>query len=111
MSLSLERIERFTRILATSPDNVLARFSLSQAYFDAGEYAKAIPEFRRVIELKADWMLAYLLLARCFIEQGRPAEARPLLEHGLELAVKQGHQGPQADFKELLASLQGTPPA
>lgn len=104
---STGRIERFLRILATAPDNVLARFSLSQSYFDAGEYAKAIPEFRRVIEQKPDWMLAYLLLGRCLIETGKAQEARPVLEEGLRLASSQGHQGPQADFRDLLDGLGG----
>lgn len=100
-----DRIERFTRILASNPENVLARFSLGQTYFDAGRFDQAIPELQRVVEQKPDWMLAYLLLGRALIEVGRAAEARPALERGLRLAVEQGHQGPQADFSDFLARL------
>lgn len=103
--MSLDRIERYAKILAANPGNVLARFSLSQCYFDAGQYEQAIEEFRRVIEQKPDWMLAYLLLGRALIETGRPEEARPVLERGLQLAVRQGHGGPQADFAALLDAL------
>jgi predicted Zn-dependent protease len=100
-----DRIERFRRVLASHPENSLARFSLSQAYFDASQYAEAIPELRQVIAGKPDWMLAHILLGRALIETGKPAEARPVLERGLELARLQGHAGPMAEVAEILASL------
>lgn len=100
-----DRIERFRRVLASHPENSLARFSLSQAYFDAGQYAEAIPELHQVIAGKPDWMLAHILLGRALIETGKPAEARPVLERGLELARLQGHAGPMAEVAEILASL------
>jgi tetratricopeptide (TPR) repeat protein len=100
-----DRIARFRQMVESNPDNILARFSLSQAYFDSGDHALAAAGFREVIARKADWMLAHLLLGRSLVELGRPAEARPVLEAGLNLARQQGHEGPQAEFSEVLAAL------
>ena len=103
--VSASRIEKYQKLLAANPDNILVRFSLCQAYFDAGRYEDAIPEFRRVLEEKQDWMLAYLLLGRSLVETGRAAEARPVLERGIELALSQSHEGPLAELRELLSSI------
>jgi tetratricopeptide (TPR) repeat protein len=100
-----DRIARYRKMVETNPANILARFSLSQAYFDAGRHEQAAAGFKEVIARKADWMLAYLLLGRSLMALGRAAEARPVLEAGLNLARQQGHQGPQAEFSEALASL------
>jgi tetratricopeptide (TPR) repeat protein len=102
-----DRIARYRQMVEADPANILAHFSLSQAYFDAGDHEQAAEGFREVIARKADWMLAYLLLGRSLVALGRPAEARAILEAGLNLARQQGHQGPQAEFAEALANLHG----
>jgi tetratricopeptide (TPR) repeat protein len=103
--VSQDRVERFQKLLVANPDNILVRFSLCQAYFDAGRYEDAIPEFRRVLEEKQDWILAYLLLGRSLLETGRGEEARPVLEAGIELAETQGHEGPLAELRALLSNV------
>ncbi|MCZ6779811.1 MAG: tetratricopeptide repeat protein [Acidobacteria bacterium] len=101
----VDRVERYQKLLAANPENILVRFSLCQAYFDAGQYEDAIPEFRRVLEEKQDWMLVYLLLGRSLVETGRAGEARPVLEQGIELALSQHHEGPLTELRELLSSI------
>jgi uncharacterized protein HemY len=105
-----ERIERFRKMVAESPENELARFSLGKALFDARLYAEAKEHFAAAVSKKADWMAALILLGRCELALGNQQAARDILQRAHTLAVQQGHVGPKEEIELLLAGLEGQKP-
>ncbi len=87
------------------PDNELARYSLAQAYFDAGDYKNATEHLRPLCAKKPGWMVVHILLGKCLLHLGERTEARTILEHALTLAVEQHHDGPREELIELLGTL------
>lgn len=91
--------------LAKDPHNPLFRFSAGQALFAAERYGDALEHLRFCVESRADWMLPRILLGKALIALGQPAEAKPVLEQALELALVQHHEDPEAEVREILATL------
>jgi predicted Zn-dependent protease len=86
------------------PGNDLSRFNLAQALCDAGEFADALEHLQALAGKKRDWMVAHILLGKTLLALGRSGEAKPVLQHALELAVAQHHDGPREELTELLNS-------
>jgi len=103
--MSNDRIARALELWQRFPDNDLSRFSLAQAYFDTADYAHAAEHLRVLCQKKPDWMVVYILLGKCLLATGEPAQAKPILEHALQLAVAQHHDGPREELTELLKML------
>ena len=100
-----DRIAKALELWRQFPDNDLSRFNLAQAYFDAADYAKAIEHLRALCQKKADWMVVHILLGKCLLASGESAEAKLILEHALQLAIAQHHDGPREELTELLKRL------
>jgi Flp pilus assembly protein TadD len=103
-----DAIARYRAMLAASPGNDLARFSLGKALFDAGQFGEAAEVLRACLEKQPDWMVPAILLGRCRLQLGDHAAARQSLEQARRLAIEQHHDGPLEEINGLLASL---PPA
>ncbi|MGD0650021.1 MAG: molecular chaperone DnaJ [Verrucomicrobiia bacterium] len=103
--MSNDRIAKALELLQKFPDNDLARYSLAQAYFDAGGLRKRCRHLRPLCAKKNDWMVVHILLGKSLIAPDRGAEAKPILEHAHELAVAQHHDGPREELEELLKTL------
>ncbi len=101
-----DAIERYQAMLAQNPANGLARFSLAKALFDAGRLEEAGAEFRIALKAKPEFMLAQILLGKCELGLGRKDSAKAAFERGLQLAIEQHHDGPQAELEQLLADLE-----
>ncbi|HAM70147.1 MAG TPA: molecular chaperone DnaJ [Verrucomicrobiales bacterium] len=102
-----ESVERFQKMLEQNPGNNLARFSLGKALFDAGRFAEAKGHLVEALARKPDWMLVQILIGKCELALGDRAAARASFRRGLELAVAQHHEGPQAEMESALADLEG----
>ena len=100
-----EAIERFETLLRRNPQNGLARFSLAKALFDANRHGDAKEHFAAALAQKPDWMVAQILLGKCELALGSRDQARAAFERGLQLAVEQHHEGPQAELVVLLEEL------
>ena len=50
-------------------------------------------------------MVVHIQLGKSLIALGRSAEAKPVLEHGLELAIAQHHDGPREELADLVKNL------
>jgi tetratricopeptide (TPR) repeat protein len=100
-----EQINRFLKLLEQYPDNELARFSLGKSYFDLGNYSEAKAQFEKALARKRDWMVVQILLGKCEQAMGNIPAARAAYEKGLQLAIDQKHDGPQAELEQLLADL------
>ena len=98
-----ERISLFLDKLEANPDSLLNRFSLAQAYFESGDYQKAIIHLKICTQRRNDWMIASLLLGKAFIESGQKKEARDPLEQTIVLARNQGHEDPELEAELLLS--------
>ena len=101
-----ERIEKFYDLVQRFPDSEVPRFSLAQAYRDAGRYEDAEKAYSDVIAIKSDFMLAWIERARCLISLERYEDAEPIARQGLALAVAQGHQEPRIDCEALLEEIE-----
>ena len=100
-----DRIEKARELFEKFPGNDLSRYNLAQAYFDTGDYANAAQHLRPLCAKKPDWMVVHILLGKCLLNTGQPTEARQTLEHALQLAIKQRHDGPREELTELLKTL------
>lgn len=99
------KIERFQSLVSKNPDNELFRFSLAQALIDEGRHREAIEQLERCTQKKPDWMMAEILKGKSYLALQEPEQARPALERALQLAVEQHHETPEAETRQLLASL------
>lgn len=100
--MSNDRIAKALELWKKYPDNDLSRYNLAQAYFDAGDFKNAAENLRPLCAKKPDWMVVHILLGKALMALGRTAEAKPVLEHALQLAVEQHHDGPREELVELL---------
>ncbi len=100
-----ERVDMWKQQVDDDPGNELARFSLARAYFDDKDWDSARVQLEKALELKPDWMMATILRGQCLIKLGRIDEAKAALRAGRDLAVAQGHKGPQEEIDEILAEL------
>ena len=107
--MSDDPIGRFQHMLEQNPANGLARFSLAKALFDAQRPGDALLHFQIALEKKPDWMLAHILLGKCHLQLGAGQAARKAFERGLQLAMEQNHQEPQAEMEALLAEIEDSP--
>lgn len=103
--MSNDRIVKARELCEKFPGNDLARFNLAQALCDAGDFAAALEPLQALADRKRDWMVAHILLGKALLALGRGAEARPVLEHALQLAIAQHHDGPREELIELLKIL------
>ncbi len=100
-----DRITKALELWKKFPDNDLSRFNLSQAYFDATDYANAIEHLRALCAKKPDWMVVHIQLGKSLLAVGETQSARPILEHALQLAIAQHHDTPREELEELLKTL------
>ena len=96
---------RQRQMVADHPKNELARFSLGKALFDQGKFAEAQEHFLVALERRPDWMLVHILLGKSYLQLGNRADGKASLERGLQLAIEQHHEGPQAEVEEMLSLL------
>ncbi|MGJ3243608.1 MAG: tetratricopeptide repeat protein [Opitutales bacterium] len=100
-----DRIVQFREKVEAQPENPLFRFSLAQAYMDAGQPSEAIPHLERCLAGRPDWMMAAILLGDAYRTSGDNAKARSTWEAALQLAVVQQHETPEAEIRDRLADL------
>ena len=98
-------IAKYEGLLQARPNDELLRFSLGKALYDAGRIPEAETQLRAALATKPDWMVVTMLLAKIALQRDDPTEARLLYQKGLELAIVQDHEGPEAEIREALAKL------
>ncbi len=98
-------IARHEKMVTQFPDNLLARFSLGKALFDAGEFPRAREHLRVALAGKPDWMVVQILIGKCDLALGDQPAARAAFQRALDLAIEQHHEGPQAEMEAALQEL------
>jgi hypothetical protein len=104
---ALAKIDRFAALKAKMPQSELPRWSLAQAYEEAGRTLDAFREYGELVTLKPDYCLAWLRLgAIAMHELADLAVAREALTEARRLAVAQGHNAPRLEVDALLEELE-----
>lgn len=101
-----EAIARAEKIVAQFPENELARFSLGKAWFDAGDFPRALEQFAPALARKPDWMVVHILTGKCHLSLGDKNAARQSFVRARQLAIDQHHEGPLAEMDTLLQDLE-----
>lgn len=104
-AMVVDKIAKFQAIVAASPEDQLAHFTLAKALLEVGQIAKARTHFDRAVALQDDWMMAWILLARCRIELEERDLARAALEKARALAIAQNHSDPLIEIDEMLEEI------
>jgi uncharacterized protein HemY len=99
------KLETFRQLVAQDPTNPLFCFSLGQALLQAGQFAEAVIYLEVAAESKADWMMPRILLGKAWLAQQEKDRAREAWQAALALAVSQGHEDPEVELRQLIASL------
>jgi Flp pilus assembly protein TadD len=98
-------IAKYEGLLQSRPNDELLHFSLGKALYDAGRVPEAETHLRAALAAKPDWMVVTMLLAKIALQRDDKTEARLLYQKGLELAIAQNHEGPEAEIREALSKL------
>jgi Flp pilus assembly protein TadD len=88
-----------------SPENELFRFSYAKALIDLHREEEAFPHLEWCFEKKPDWMVVVMLLGRLCLQKGDRESAKRFYQKGLDLAVSQKHEGPEAEIREILSRI------
>jgi Flp pilus assembly protein TadD len=96
-------LARQREMVTKFPGNELARFSLGKALYDREDFTGALEQFAAALQKRPDWMVVRILTGKAELALGRKEAARASFEQGLQLAIEQHHEGPQAELEALLA--------
>ncbi len=103
--MSQQKIDRFTALHESAPDNPLHIFALAQACMEDERWEQAAASYERCLALDPQWMMATIRRGRCLIALERWAEAKTCLQRGADLAHQLGHDEPFDEIRELLDQL------
>lgn len=101
--MSQSRIDAFTKMVETQPDNEMIWYGLANEYFKLERWSEAINAFRNVIRIKPDYTAAYQMLGTALVNNGEEEEARKLWQQGLETADRTGAWKARQHIEGLLA--------
>ena len=77
--LRLHQIDKAIHHLKQAPQDTEARYLLGLAYFQAGDFRRAIPYFEAVIQRQNRHTKAYFNLGNCYLRTGKITEGRAAL--------------------------------
>ncbi len=98
--MTTTRLDAFAAMIASNPDNVLARFGLATELVKAERWADAVPELEFYLARYDDEGNGWLKLADALTHLGRTDDARAAIAKGIIAANRFGHPGLAAEFAE-----------
>lgn len=98
-------IDNFEGMLAKGQDSALLRFSLGNAYLNAGDTAKAVLHLRTAVELDPKYSAAWKLLGKSLTENRQGDEAIAVFEQGIEVAEGRGDKQAAREMQVFLKRL------
>lgn len=81
-----QRLEAFRTLVARSPDDAFARYSLAMGLRAAGRDGEAAGEFAELARRKPDYVPTYLMWGQVLEKLGRRDEARQAYQGGMAAA-------------------------
>lgn len=101
--MSQQRIDAFTAMVETQPDEPMIWYGLANEYIKLERWDEAARALRRVVELNADYTSAYQLLGTALLNLGQREEACCVWKEGVEVAARTGAWKARQHIKGLLA--------
>jgi Flp pilus assembly protein TadD len=101
----VDRIDYFSELVASDPDEPRGRYGLAVALRQAGRHAEAIDQYRAYLDLADDEGAAYGHLAECLAATGDVSAAADAYLAGIDAALRNGHNGLAADYETAIEAL------
>ncbi len=83
-------IENFEKLLAAGTDNATLRFSLGNAYYQAGHFEAAVVHLKQAVAQDPGYSAAWKMYGRALAEAGREEDAMEAYASGIECSEKKG---------------------
>ncbi len=103
MAIDTKALEK---MLAGGQDTPLLRFTLGQAYYQAGELARALPHLAAAVEHDPDYSAAWKVYARALAAAGRAEQAREAFRKGIHAATVRGDKQAVREMEVFLRRLE-----
>ncbi|TVR66034.1 MAG: tetratricopeptide repeat protein [Gemmatimonadales bacterium] len=100
--MSPSRLETFTRMLESRPDDPRLRFGIAMEYLTQDRLEEGVNELRRYLALTEDEGNAWGRLGAALRSLGRDDEAREAYEKGIDAARRHAHPTMVDEFQEIL---------
>jgi Tfp pilus assembly protein PilF len=86
----MSKIETFESMLAKGQDSAMLRFSLGNAYFEAGDHKKAVEHLRSAVAQDPKYSAAWKMLGKAVEQTGDSNEAISVFKQGIAVAEEKG---------------------
>lgn len=103
------RIERYKKVIALDPADVLGYFSMGSALLDAQRLGEAHTAFEQAISVDSGHSPSYFSLGLVLESLGKKEEAVKIYEKGIPVAEKRGDMIPLKKMQARLAMLRKNP--
>ena len=101
----MDRIEYFSALVDSDPDEPRARYGLAVALRQADRHGEAIEQYRAYLGMAEDEGAAYGHLAECLAATGDVSGAADAYLAGIDAALRNGHNGLAADYEAAIEAL------
>lgn len=105
--MSQSRIDAFTAMTQTQPENEMIWYGLASEYTKLARWPEAIEALRNVIRIKPDYTAAYQMLGSALLQEGQPDAARQVWTEGIAIADRSGAWKARQHMEGLLAGVAG----
>ena len=85
-----EKIERFKKVIALDPNDVLGYYSLGDAYLENGMHREAAETFEKAVTVDPNHSSSYLGLGMAYQALGEKEKAKAIFERGIPIADSRG---------------------
>ena len=100
-----EKIERYKKVVALDPNDVLGYYTLGDAYLENGMHQEAIETFAKGLTVDPKHSSSYLSLGQAYQAMGNKEKAREVFEKGIRVADEKGDVMPQRKMEARLRQL------
>lgn len=100
-----EKIERFKKVIALDPNDVLGYYSLGDACLEAGKYPEAVEAFLKGLEADPRHSSSYLGLGQTYQALGEKEKAKEIFRKGIAVANAKGDMIPLRKMEARLSQL------
>ena len=98
--------ESFEKLLASGTDNAMLRFSLGNAYYQAGDFESAVSHLKQATSHDPGYSAAWKMYGKALAEAGRQQEAMEAYAKGIECADNKGDIQAAKEMRVFLRRLQ-----
>ncbi len=99
-------IEKFEQLLATGKDSPLLRFSLGNAYLQAGDFDRAVANLTEAVAKDPGYSAAWKLLGKAHVANNNIPFAVAAYQGGIAVAIEKGDKQAAKEMTVFLKRLQ-----